>query len=293
MKLRQNKGFPYPVLSQYTDDYNGVNFDSYITGGINGFDYVIKFNATLTDDGINTLIKEKKAELVYHIECSQTGYRNVYKAKSFIDEIKIPLKKLRGNVEVNSFIVACEYIDQYVNPNLDEDYKDKEIIIKSGFILAEGIQTDLPIPRKYTDFIENNNPFVAIVPMDNKESNTMSINIYKEKITVIVPKKIATNYNVAQQSYKKRFVLYCMFLVPAIYRGLLFFKSASENELNTMSDRLWVQSLEELLKTRFKISLDDIKEKDESDLYDLAQEIMDCPLEDASDYLIQRGGESY
>ena len=292
MKLRSNKGFPYPVLSPYTDDYNGVEFDSYITGDIKGFDFVIKFNATLTDEGISALIKENKAELIYHIECSQTGYRNVYKAKSLEDEFRISLKLIRGNVEVNSFIVACEDFNDYMNPNLDEDYQDGVIPIKRGFILAEGIQTDLPIKRKYTDFTEKNNPFVAVVPMDNKESNTMSINIYKEKITVIVPKKIATNYNVAQQSYKKRYVLYSMVLVPAIYRGLLFFKFANENEINTMSDKLWVQSLEDLLKTRFKISIEDIKEKDESDLYDLAQEIMDCPLEDATDYLIQRGGEA-
>ena len=292
MKLRPNKGFPYPVLSPYTDDYTEGMFDSEITGDIHGFDFVIRFNATLTDEVMSNLLKEHKVELVYHIECSQTGYRDVHIAKDFIDEIKIPLKKLRGNVEVNSFIVAKENIENYTNPNLDEDYQDITISIRSGFMMAEGVQTDLPIKRKYTDFIENNNPFVAIVPVDDKEANTMSINILKDKITVIVPKKIATNYNVAQQSYKKRFVLYCMFLVPAIYRGLIFFKTATDVELSMMGDKLWVQSLEELLKSRFKLSIEDIKDKDESDLYDLAQEIMNCPLEEASDYLIQRGGES-
>ena len=88
-----------------------------------------------------------------------------------------------------------------------------------------------------------------------------------------------------------RTVLYSMFVVPALYQGLLRLKRTNDVDLGTMEDQLWVQSLEDLLKTNFKKTVDDIRETSEEDLYELAQQLMDSPLPEASNYLVSRGDE--
>lgn len=292
MKLRQNKGFPYPVLSPYTDDYEKSSFSNEITGSVIGYECALRLKATLNDDVIKQLIDHGDAVLAYHIECSQTGYRKIYEATSFDEEHRIPLKYLRGNVEVNSFVIANKVIDNYQNCNLNEDYKGYKIDFQKGFILAEGEEFDLKIPRKYTDLKEKNNPFVTVVPVKDKELQTIEVDLNKQKIMILVPEKVSINYAVAQQTHRIRPVLYGMFIVPALYQGLLRIKRATDVELVAMEDLLWVQSIEELLKNSFKKNVSDIREMDEQSLYVLAQQLIDSPIPKASDFLIARGEEN-
>ena len=103
-----------------------------------------------------------------------------------------------------------------------------------------------------------------------------------------------TSINLERAAHKKLHtltVLYSMFVVPALYQGLLRLKRTNDVDLGTMEDQLWVQSLEDLLKTNFKKTVDDIRETSEEDLYELAQQLMDSPLPEASNYLVSRGDE--
>lgn len=289
MKLRQNKEFPYPVLSPYTDDYVNSTYSNDVSGSIIGYKCVLRLKTSLTDDVINQMIESGQAVLIYHIECSQTGYREVFHAPSFDVEHKIPLRKLRGNVEVNSFVIANCEIKNYQNDNLNEDYQGYSIKFEKGFILAEGEEFDLGIPRKYTDLKEKNNPFVTIVPIKDKEVQTIKVDLNKQKIMVLVPEKVSINYAVAQQTYKIRPVLFGMFIIPALYQGLLKLKKSDDVELAAMEDLLWVQSMEDLLRTTFKKKIDDIRNMDDQDLYVLAQQLLDSPIPKASDFLVARG----
>lgn len=211
--------------------------------------------------------------------------------RSFDERHCISLKSLRGNVEVNTFIVATEDIPVYRNKNLNEDYAGEVKNICKGFILAQGSEFDLNIPRKFTDFKEQNNPFVSVVPVHDDALKTMKVDLDKPKIVIMVPEKVSINYGVAQQTHQMRTVLYSMFVVPALYQGLLRLKRTNDVDLGTMEDQLWVQSLEDLLKTNFKKTVDDIRETSEEDLYELAQQLMDSPLPEASNYLVSRGDE--
>ena len=291
MKIRVNKEFPYPVLRSNSDDYVNSSFEADVSGRVIGYECELHLKAALSDEGIQKLINERKAALTYHIECSQTGYRKIHLAESFDERHCISLKSLRGNVEVNTFIVATEDIPVYRNKNLNEDYAGEVKNICKGFILAQGSEFDLNIPRKFTDFKEQNNPFVSVVPVHDDALKTMKVDLDKPKIVIMVPEKVSINYGVAQKTHQMRTVLYSMFVVPALYQGLLRLKRTNDVDLGTMEDQLWVQSLEDLLKTNFKKTVDDIRETSEEDLYELAQQLMDSPLPEASNYLVSRGDE--
>lgn len=127
--------------------------------------------------------------------------------------------------------------------------------------------------------------------MHDDALKTMKVDLDKPKIVIMVPEKVSINYGVAQQTHQMRTVLYSMFVVPALYQGLLRLKRTNDVDLGTMEDQLWVQSLEDLLKTNFKKTVDDIRETSEEDLYELAQQLMDSPLPEASNYLVSRGDE--
>lgn len=71
------KLYPYPVLSSYSNDYGTGAFDVAIDIVRDGYDLRIDFLATLTCQSLQDCIKQGVAKFVYHLECSQTGFRTV------------------------------------------------------------------------------------------------------------------------------------------------------------------------------------------------------------------------
>ena len=80
MKVKNNRLYPYPVLSQGHDDYvdnrfypNDLSFeyDSEIA--------TIKANIIIGDEIIKSLISNESISLNCHVECSTTKYRKIFK----------------------------------------------------------------------------------------------------------------------------------------------------------------------------------------------------------------------
>ena len=62
------KLYPYPVLSNYSDDYINSSFDSAIEVKREGYNIVISVVSEIKNPELEALIKEGKAAFVYHLE---------------------------------------------------------------------------------------------------------------------------------------------------------------------------------------------------------------------------------
>ena len=77
----RHKLYPYPVLSEMTDDYVDSYFrfeDVKAEKGIR--EIILKIKLNLSNIEIQRLIDEEKAEYVVHIECSSTCYRKIVRS---------------------------------------------------------------------------------------------------------------------------------------------------------------------------------------------------------------------
>ena len=131
MKVKNNRLYPYPVLSQYHDDYidnsfypNDLSFEH------DSETATIKTNIVIGDEMIKSFISDGSISLNCHVECSTTKYRKIFKIGS--DElndckINIPLKDINDTVEICFVLVANQDIDNYSNPNLNARYLDTNI----------------------------------------------------------------------------------------------------------------------------------------------------------------------
>ena len=133
MKVKNNRLYPYPVLSQDHDDYvdnsfypNDLSFEH------DSETATIKANIVIGDELIKSLIGDGSVSLNCHIECSTTKYRKVFKIG--FDElsdcrIDIPLKDINDTVEICFVLVANRDIENYSNPNLNTRYFDANITL--------------------------------------------------------------------------------------------------------------------------------------------------------------------
>lgn len=290
MKLRPNKGFPYPVLSPYSDDYIDSSFDVSVNAKIEGYDLSIEFEASLKDDLLNKLIANGQAIIVYHIECSNTGFRTIIKTKEPKHNYTVPFKVLRDLIEINSFVVATADVLDYHNTHFNPDYGDASFQITCGCVLALAKEVDTRIPKKLTDLKEDDDPFVVIVPSKEEGLKTVSVDLESPKIRIVVPEMAAAKYKALQQTSELRPILISMYILPALFQGLQRLHLLDDYELDDYTKYLWVQSLEDALKQGFNLSLESLRHKDTSELFILAQKMLESPLADGIDNLMSYSG---
>ena len=133
MKVKNDRLYPYPVLSQSHDDYVDNSFYANdLTLEHDSETATIKADIVIGDSEIKSLICDESISLNCHVECSTTKYRKVFRISPEELEsctISIPLKDINDTVEICFVLVANRDIEEYTNPNLNERYLDANITL--------------------------------------------------------------------------------------------------------------------------------------------------------------------
>ena len=145
------KLYPYPVLAYYSDDYKDGSFDTTIDVRGEGYNIRVDFIATLTNEGLKNLISEGKAKYTYHLECPQTGYRQVLTTVKVSESILIPDNRVNGRLFICPFVVATQNIEGYTNPSFHDDYTGATFDIEAGCVIAVGKQVTATISKETED----------------------------------------------------------------------------------------------------------------------------------------------
>ena len=122
MKLR-HKYYPYPVLIKNGDYYIDSDFSVSISQSLDGYNVRIVLEAFLENRELQALIDERKVSFLYQIECPQTCLRRIVRSSEKITELLLQDKEVNGEVQICSFIVACENIDKYTNELFAPDFR--------------------------------------------------------------------------------------------------------------------------------------------------------------------------
>ena len=107
--------YPYPVLAYFNDDYVDSKFDVSAQCENRGYDIEIIVNVELVNEKLNDMIKQGKAVLLYHLECAQSGYRDIHKTDKLSDTIVLKDSKLNGELQFCPYILANETLNDYYN----------------------------------------------------------------------------------------------------------------------------------------------------------------------------------
>ena len=138
------KYFPYPVLSKQTADYQTATFDTDVYFEYKAHKIELKLTAVLQTDGLNNLIKDQEAQIIFHIECPTTSFRKVFPLTGTSERIVlIDEEDLNGKVEIATFVVATKSIVNFSDPDFDELFKPYQFDFDIGAILAIGNQFNL------------------------------------------------------------------------------------------------------------------------------------------------------
>lgn len=236
--MKINTSYPYPVLFMNNDDYNDSTFHTLINIQESFGEVRIEARFELDNEGISQLLDEEKAAYLIHVECGQTSFRNAYHSSSSLLEVAIPSDKLRGKIEIHSFIIAKERIEDYTNDKLNDWYADSLITFEKGNILAIGDAIETTLFEDNTELL--NLPSIAKV-VKSLKNDYMDVEIQSDVITISLPAYEYNQYAINAKSRMKNTILSNVILPSLVY----VFSKINENR-EDLIEYTWYQVLEKI-----------------------------------------------
>ncbi len=252
MKVR-NKMYPYPVLSSYADDYVGSKFDVNSSFSMDGYDLKLDFSVELENNQLMDLLEDGSAIIVYHIENSLAGFRNVYETDSLNHSIKIPIRRVKDRVEICSFIIAKKNISNYTNNSFNPDYgKGVSFDIEKGCVLAVANPFELNVP-KIQEELKDRNSFISIIGKD--DISALQVNLdKKEKLVIYLPMETYKSYRPMSNNPAIKQILVSAIIIPALIYTFEYLKNLAKEDDANFNSRLeefdWLKALQTILSKR-------------------------------------------
>lgn len=274
------KMYPYPVLAYFLDDYKDKHaFDVKITQVKDGFDTKLVFEATLTNKELLGLVRSGKASFVYHLECSQTGFRKVIRTDKFSLPYVLSNHEVKNIVQICPFIVATKDITSYSSTDFDDDYKGMTFDIEEGCVLAVGQQVDADVSDSIDD-LANTPSIFSIVQNTDEAIKEMKVDGNGDKIVIQLPFNDYYSYKSLSQNPKFEPVLNALTIVPALVFAIEEMKRWDSEEMNRREiDCGWFRSIKHVLSKEFNCDVE--SGLSGMDSMELAQKLIGSPLPSA------------
>lgn len=236
--MKISSAYPYPVLYMNNEDYTDSNFSTEIEVADSFGEVKITANFHLDNTGIKELIDKQFAVFLIHVECGQTSFRQAYESYNNSLDISIPSNKLRGKVQIHSFVIAKGRITDYTNISLSEWYKGFPITFEKGNLIAIGEAIETTLFEDNAELL--NLPSIVTVTKSIK-NEFMEVDIHSNNITISLPEYEYSQYAGNAGSRLKNTIISAV-IVPA----LVYVFSKIRESRGDLEEYTWYQVLEKI-----------------------------------------------
>lgn len=273
MDIQYNKLFPYPVLSQYSDDYLNCEFESNIVTKLDGYNLEITATTINTNPEVKKLIDDGLAEHILHIECPQTSYRDAIKFESDAIKTTISSKKINGRITICTFVITKEKITGFSSQFLNKDYSGLFFDFDKSSIIAIAKQYDLNITKEQEDFARIPSIF-SVIKRSGSTDRSIKVDLGNQKINIILPESQFIDYRKLINKNALQTATHSMLILPALIH---VFNEIKVSGIEPFENLNWFKALTKALK---KLNI----ELDEDTIMELvpfktSQDLIDMPIE--------------
>jgi hypothetical protein len=267
MRVRSNRLYPYPVLSNNSDDFINNRFDVSKDIEYNNFSATVVLKTTIEDSTILDFIKDKKIGMYCNIECSVTKYRYMFEVPyDKFDEFRydIDISELNENIEIACILVAKEDIN-FISDNLNNFYKN-EVIYYPKYSTIGYTDTDEISLIKAMD-INGDIPSIFTITSSEK-AKEIYYDLSQNQINIFIPREeYEIYYNSRGDSKRLKQMMINLPVLEAVLNDI----KKSDDSYDQFG---WYKVLEDSIKNFGYDSFDDDSFKNGSDSFKLAQNIL-------------------
>ncbi len=269
--------FPYPVLSEDSDDYIDSSFNveaKMLDNNLNNIK--LSFSMTLDNKGLKHLIDKGMAEYIIHIECSNTAFRTAIHTSSEEETYNISNGKVSGEVQLLGMVVAKTAIDHYSNEKLNPDYEGVDISFPTGAIMAYQNMPKLNVLKNYEELSNEESLFSIIkrTAIDEYEEKPISFSFDSDRIRISVGEEIYKNYVQYKNNTQMQPLLHSLLLMPALVELVETLKYQGYQDYESTR---WFLTFEKLYDMKGKDFINDVILSEDM-IMDIVQEMLRLPI---------------
>ena len=168
MIYKKDANFPYPLLTNTSNSYDGCNFILDIGLNENTYDYIIQIDYDIESDFIKKLIEEDKARLVLVVQSKDNKFYNLKLGQNTISITKNRISLIKGRTTIQLLIQSKEEINFKENNDLNPFYgsiKDQINVPKhsvlgfSNSVILDGNS----IPNQFKVYMADTGLFISML----------------------------------------------------------------------------------------------------------------------------------
>jgi hypothetical protein len=266
MKFDRNKTFPYPVLRPYSDDYVDVEFQTNVDFSSNEGLVSTEISYRVSSTEINEQIENGNAKFVSIVSCRETYFRDVITSKEMKIARNFDVGNLRGEVKVDSYIVAVKKIPSFSSPDINPEFGRNSFAFTPGDVLAQEETAVFYIDR---DLFKPVTSVFDLVKNPEFSDGEWKINLDDDHIQIVISTTMKESIDNARNNTTMKVVLlnsiYFSAAVHAIQRlkefgsdyeekkwGRVFFRQIHNNGLDLANTDAYILA-QKLMKYPLKV----------------------------------------
>lgn len=273
MKFDKLKTFPYPVLRPGSDDYVDGEFQATVEFTIADGTVNVACSYLTSSVELQQLVIEEKAKFVSIISCRETYYRKTLSTCLAQIDASIPAESLRGEVLVDSYIVAAKAIANFVSPDINSEFGQKRFSFKPGEILAQEDTYAVYIER---DLFRPISSVFELVKGDGLSGGEWRVSLEQDHVQISVSPSMKESIDNSRSSSTVRSVLINSIYHSAVTHAIQRLKDGAD-----FNDLKWARVMTRQLHNQ-NIDLE------KTDAYLIAQKLMRHPLTVLENYIFSK-----
>lgn len=271
----KNRLFPYPVLSDETDDYVESSFKVSVEYSREINEIILSFTIELDNPGIQNMINKGAAYFGIHIECSKTAYRKFLKTSQKSLSFRISESIISGDIVLLGFIIAKDDIPYYKNSKLNEAYKNVDIKLPKAGIIAYHTMPKIRVEKNYEE-LKSSESLFSVVKRHNENDDIRPIEfeLDSDKIRILVDEATYSAYIRYSMDDNSQNLIWSLLLFPAIVYMLEHLRYEG---IEPYEETAWYQTIASSY-TKQGYDFSEIVENSDVSITEIAQKMLRLPI---------------
>ena len=214
--LNININYPYPVIREYTDDYQSTEFIGELKVLLEPDGYAVHTNFEINNKGIQILLSKRILTYALEVQCVSTWFRKLYT----IHEnrvIRLDPQMIHERVELIPCIVVATSIEGFTNEDFAEEYQDMKFDLNAGDIIGIGQKRTFDALYQ-NDIIKNGSSIVDVG--GNDKLKEIQCDFSQSTIKLTLPADQYENYRSCGYNRSKYKMLNAILIVPALVEAI-------------------------------------------------------------------------
>lgn len=236
-----NINYPYPVIREYTEDYQSTDFIGELKVCLEPDGYAVHTNFEINNEGIQILISKGILTYALEVQCVSTWFRKLYPIHEN-KVIRLDTQMIHERVELIPCIIAAKSIEGFTNEDFAEEYQDMKFDLNEGDIVGIGQKRTFDALYQ-NDIIKNGSSIVDVVRNDRLKE--IQSDFSQSTIKLTLPADQYENYRSCGYNWSKYKMLNAILIVPVLVEaiGIIAADERDSDHQSGHQNRSWYKTI--------------------------------------------------